>query len=85
MLLIMYCSVSFQCNLVLTILFTLLGVISKQTNPSAPLELQAKQTLDVNYFGMLNVCDELFPLLKRYSRVVNMSSGLGKLVLMVIR
>lgn len=65
---------------VFTILFTLLGVISLQTNPSAPLELQAKHTLDVNYFGTLNVCNELFPLLKRGSRVVNISSGLGKLV-----
>ncbi|CAL8090678.1 unnamed protein product [Orchesella dallaii] len=49
------------------------------TSPHTPLALQARNTLDVNYFGTLNVCDELLPLLRGKARVVNVSSGLGHL------
>lgn len=40
---------------------------------------KAEETIDVNYFGLLRICNSLFPLLKPYSRVVNMSSSTGHL------
>jgi len=38
---------------------------------------QAEHTIDVNFFGTLNVCKNLFPLLRKHGRVVNVSSQAG--------
>lgn len=40
---------------------------------------QAEETINVNYFGTLKVCEALFPLLRNNARVVNISSALGHL------
>jgi len=44
-----------------------------------PFGYQAQETIRVNYFGTLNVCHELFPLLRPGARVVQVSSSLGHL------
>nr|XP_023028177.1 carbonyl reductase [NADPH] 1-like [Leptinotarsa decemlineata] len=44
-----------------------------------PFEKQAEETSKVNYFGVLNVCEALFPLLRKNARVVNISSSSGHL------
>ncbi|XP_044746740.1 carbonyl reductase [NADPH] 1-like [Coccinella septempunctata] len=44
-----------------------------------PFIQQAEDTINVNYYGLLNVCRTLFPLMKRNGRVVNISSSLGHL------
>lgn len=46
---------------------------------TASLAEKAENTVKTNYFGTLNVCDQLFPLLRPNARVVNISSSLGKL------
>jgi carbonyl reductase 1 len=43
------------------------------------IEKDAVDTMNVNYFGTLNTCNELFPLLSNNARVVNVSSRLGLL------
>ena len=40
--------------------------------------LQAEITCKTNYWSTKNVCDTLFPILKKGSRVVNVSSSAGK-------
>ncbi|KAJ8979440.1 hypothetical protein NQ317_003219 [Molorchus minor] len=40
---------------------------------------QAENTIAVNYFGTLRVCNALFPLLRTNGRVVNVSSSAGHL------
>jgi carbonyl reductase 1 len=40
---------------------------------------QAQNILHANYFSMLNTCHVLFPLLRPYARVVNLSSSDGHL------
>jgi len=42
-----------------------------------PFGVQAEETTQVNFLGTLNVCEELFPLLKEHARVVNVSSSAG--------
>lgn len=42
---------------------------------------QADHTMGVNFFGTLNVCKHLFPLLRRHGRVVNVSSQAGHMAL----
>ncbi len=39
--------------------------------------VQAEETIRVNFLGTLNLCQELFPLLKKHARVVNVSSVVG--------
>lgn len=46
---------------------------------AVPFDEQAKVTINTNYFGTLNVCKTLFPLLKKGARVVNVSSSSGHL------
>jgi carbonyl reductase 1 len=46
-----------------------------------PFSEQAEVTLRVNYWGTLNVCKALFPLLRSHSRVVNVSSFMSKMTL----
>lgn len=41
---------------------------------------QAENTVRVNFIGTLNACRELFPLLRKHARVVNVSSSAGHLL-----
>lgn len=45
-----------------------------------PFSEQAEVTIAVNYFALLDVCETLFPLLRPYARVVNVSSSAGHLL-----
>ena len=45
-----------------------------------PMHVQAKVTIQTNYFGTKHVCDTLFPILKPGGRVVNVSSSAGFLL-----
>jgi len=47
-------------------------------NATESLAEQVKQTIQVNFFANLDVCQVLFPLLRPHARVVNMSSGAGR-------
>jgi len=42
-----------------------------------PMKEQLKNTVNTNYFGTLNVCTTLFPLLRPHARVVNVTSDWG--------
>jgi len=42
---------------------------------------QVQRTLDINYWGLKNVCNAFLPLLSDKARIVNMSSHLGHLCL----
>ena len=42
---------------------------------------QVQRTLDINYWGLKNVCNAFLPLLSDQARIVNMSSHLGHLCL----
>ncbi|ODN00613.1 Carbonyl reductase [NADPH] 3 [Orchesella cincta] len=50
-----------------------------KNSATEPFSYQANMTLRVNYFDTLNVCDQLFPLLRKHARVVHMSSYAGHL------
>jgi len=52
------------------------GMAFKQA-ATDPFHIQAKVTNETNYFGTLNLCKELFPLLRKGARVVNISSCCG--------
>ncbi|KAH7966952.1 hypothetical protein HPB49_020882 [Dermacentor silvarum] len=54
------------------------GIAFKQAS-TAPFAEQAEVTVKTNFFGTLNVCKELFPLLRPHARVVNVSSMAGML------
>jgi hypothetical protein len=47
--------------------------------PESKLELKChiEEIVNLNYFGTLNLCNALFPLLKPNSRVVNVTSDWG--------
>ncbi|XP_066263129.1 carbonyl reductase [NADPH] 1-like [Euwallacea similis] len=51
-----------------------------KNSASEPFAVQAEETIRVNYFGTLKVCEALFPLLRQNARVVNLSSSLGHLL-----
>jgi carbonyl reductase 1 len=53
-----------------------LGYILDETKP---LGKQAEDIVRVNFLGTLNVCRELFPLLRKHARVVHVSSSAGHL------
>lgn len=44
-----------------------------------PLAVQTTETLKVNFFSLLTVCDILFPLIRNGGRVINISSSAGHL------
>lgn len=54
--------------------------IAFKNDATEPFAVQAKETVRVNYFGTLRVCQALFPLLKQNARVVNVSSSAGHLL-----
>ena len=43
------------------------------------MDKEAIDTMSINFFGTLNLCNALFPLLRNNARVVNVSSRLGLL------
>lgn len=49
-----------------------------QGNATEPFWEQAENTNRVNVFGTMNLCDQLFPLLRDHARVVHVSSSAGK-------
>lgn len=53
--------------------------IAYKNSSTAPFAEQAEVTVKTNFFGTLNVCKELFPLLRPHARVVNLSSMCGML------
>ncbi|XP_049267583.1 carbonyl reductase [NADPH] 1 [Rhipicephalus sanguineus] len=53
--------------------------IAYKVSSTAPFSEQAEVTVKTNFFGTLNVCKELFPLLRPHARVVNLSSVCGML------
>jgi len=46
-----------------------------------PFSEQAQVTVGINYWGTLNVCNALFPLLRSHARVVNVSSFVSLMTL----
>lgn len=50
-----------------------------QVDSQVPVGTQAEETIKVNYFGTLRVCEALFPLLRNNAKVINISSALGHL------
>lgn len=55
------------------------AAIAYKNADTTPFAIQAENTIRVNVFDTLNVCRELFPLLRPHARVVNVSSSAGKL------
>lgn len=54
------------------------AAIMYKKDSEVPFSEQAAKTLQTNFWGVVNVCDALFPLLRPHARVVNISSRLGK-------
>ncbi|CAG9823094.1 unnamed protein product [Phaedon cochleariae] len=55
------------------------AAIAFNVDAKETIGVQAEETIKVNYFGTLRVCQSLFPLLRNNARVVNISSSAGKL------
>lgn len=55
------------------------AAIAYKVNSTAPFSEQAENTVKINFYATLNVCKELFPLLKPHARVINVSSSAGRL------
>ncbi|CAF1324875.1 unnamed protein product [Didymodactylos carnosus] len=54
------------------------AIAFKNADPT-PFGEQAEITIRTNFFGTMNVCNALFPLLRPHARVVNVSSRAGML------
>nr|XP_024219471.1 carbonyl reductase [NADPH] 3-like [Halyomorpha halys] len=52
-------------------------LVQKIQEATEPFGQQAAVTLRVNFFDLINVCSNLFPLLRPHARVVNISSAAG--------
>ncbi|XP_029640186.1 carbonyl reductase [NADPH] 3 [Octopus sinensis] len=57
------------------------AAILYQEDSTVPLAEQAEETLRCNFTATLNVCQEIFPLLRPHARVVNVSSDSGEMAL----
>ncbi|CAF1231925.1 unnamed protein product [Rotaria sp. Silwood1] len=55
------------------------AAIAFKTNDITPFGDQAEITAQTNFFGTINVCNALFPLLRDHARIVNVSSRAGML------
>ncbi|XP_047004628.1 carbonyl reductase [NADPH] 1-like [Schistocerca americana] len=56
------------------------AAIAYKNAATEPFGEQAENTVRVNYFGVLETCKALFPLLRPRARVVNLSSSAGHLL-----
>lgn len=56
------------------------AAIAYKNAATEPFGVQAENTIRVNFFGTLNVCKALFPLLRPGARVSNVSSSAGHLL-----
>jgi len=54
--------------------------IAYHADSEVPLKEQIERTINTNFFGTLGVCKQLFPLLRKHARVVNMGSQAGHMV-----
>jgi len=52
-----------------------------KNDTTEPFSEQAQITLGINYWGTLNVCNSVFPLLRSHARVVNVSSFMSVVAL----
>ncbi|KAK9873708.1 hypothetical protein WA026_002065 [Henosepilachna vigintioctopunctata] len=55
------------------------AAIAFKHNSPEPFGKQAEETIAVNYFSLLKICNTLFPILRENARVVNLSSSEGHL------
>ncbi|KAG5868659.1 hypothetical protein JTB14_015667 [Gonioctena quinquepunctata] len=55
------------------------AAIAFKNDATEPFAVQAEETVKVNYFSLLRVCEALFPLLRDNAKVVNVSSSAGHL------
>ncbi|CAF1196987.1 unnamed protein product [Rotaria sordida] len=55
------------------------AAIAFKSNDITPFGDQAEITAHTNFFGTINVCNALFPLLRDHARIVNISSRAGML------
>ncbi|VEN48113.1 unnamed protein product [Callosobruchus maculatus] len=55
------------------------AAIAFKMDATEPFSVQAEETVKVNYFATLRVCEALFPLLRNNAKVVNVSSSAGHL------
>ncbi|XP_018327903.1 carbonyl reductase [NADPH] 1-like [Agrilus planipennis] len=55
------------------------AAIAYKTDATEPFGEQAENTIKVNYFATLEVCNVLFPILRQNARVINLSSSAGRL------
>ncbi|XP_011695639.1 PREDICTED: carbonyl reductase [NADPH] 1-like [Wasmannia auropunctata] len=55
------------------------AAIAFKMNATEPFEVQAEETIRVNYFSLRRVCTALYPLLRLHARVVHVSSSSGRL------
>lgn len=54
--------------------------IAYHGDSEVPLKEQIEKTVNVNFFGALHVCKNLFPLLRPHARVVNIGSQAGHMM-----
>lgn len=54
-------------------------ILNVKNADTTPFAIQAEHTNRINFFGTLNLCKALFPLLRPHARVVNVSSRAGLL------
>jgi len=55
------------------------AAIAFKVKATEPFEVQAEETVRVNYFSLRKVCTILYPLLRPHARVVHVSSSAGRL------
>ncbi|XP_070198553.1 carbonyl reductase [NADPH] 3-like isoform X4 [Littorina saxatilis] len=55
--------------------------IAYKNSSTAPFSEQAEVTVKSNFWGTLNVCDKLFPLLRPHARVSNVSSMVSQMTI----
>ncbi|CAB3362467.1 Hypothetical predicted protein [Cloeon dipterum] len=56
------------------------AAIAYKNDSTDPFGKQAEDTIRINFFGVLNTCRALLPLMRSHGRVVNVSSSCGHLL-----
>ena len=70
-------SLNFLINICYSVKAFILIITNVKPYSNTPLREQVANTVQVNYFGTLNVSNALFPLLRSNARVVNVVSDWG--------